>query len=489
MPKPNTATGRNTARTSRWWFVVLSLLGFVHPFAQAKEAEPLPLPVAATLKRLGLPARGLSAYVHVVGEAEPRLAVNAEIPRNPASSIKVLTTLAALEILGPAYTWKTEAWSLAPIRDGRLEGELYLKGNGDPFLVVEHFWRFLRELRNDGLTEIRGGLVLDQSHFAPAPEDPAEFDGRPTRAYNVQPAALLVNFQTVRFHLLPQPYAKRVRIIADPHPTGLEIVNRVELVTDHCREGLRRLGMQAQTNGRERVVFSGRYDAACGEHEIFRVVSEPTEYIHGVFQAYWREQGGRFDGGVRVGRVPEVARLLHVQESPPLADIVRSVNKYSNNVMTRQLLLTLGARSETPGTEEKGIAEVRRWLAARGLDFPELVLENGSGLSREERISARHLGELLLAGYASPFMPEFLSSLPISAMDGTLKRRFGGTPLEGRLHLKSGSLDGVRSMAGYLLDAQGRRVVVVALHNDDRLHTAGGEAVQEALLKWAYDLP
>lgn len=469
-----------------------ALLLFALPcttIAASPSTEQLPAPVAATLKRFGLSARGFSAWVQVVGEAEPRLAFNAEVARNPASSIKILTTLAALETLGPAYTWRTEAYAVSPIREGRLAGDLYLKGYGDPFFVIEHYWRFLRELRNDGLVTVGGDLVLDQSHFAPMREDPSDFDGRPTRAYNVQPAALLVNFQAVRFHLLPQSHLRRVRIVADPHLAGLEIVNRVELRGGGCREGTRRLGMQVLNGERERVVFSGRYDAACGEFELFRVVSDAANYHRGVFRRLWSEQGGQFDGKVREGRVPEGARLLHVQESPPLADVVRSVNKFSNNVMTRQLLLTLGARAEPPGTEAKGIAEIRRWLQSRQLDFPELVLENGSGLSRNERISARNLARVLAAGYESPFMPEFLSSLPISAMDGTLERRFGGTPLEGRLHVKTGSLDSVRTLAGYLLDARGRRVIVVVLHNDTHLHTANGEQAQDALLNWAYALP
>jgi D-alanyl-D-alanine carboxypeptidase/D-alanyl-D-alanine-endopeptidase (penicillin-binding protein 4) len=458
----------------------------------AREAAPLPVPVATALKRVGLSPKGYSAYVHVVGEREPRLAVNADVPRNPASTVKLVTTLAALETLGPAYVWKTEAWSRQPIRDGRLEGDLHLKGYGDPFLVIEHFWKFLRELRNDGLAHVAGDLVLDQSHFAVEPENPGEFDNRPTQPYNVTPSALLLNFQAVRFHLQPQPYLNRVRVIADPHPASLEVVNRVTLTRDHCREGARRIGLQlTTTNGerKERAVFTGRYDAGCGEYELFRAVTaDAAHYVHGVFTTLWREQGGRFEGGVREAPVPEDARLLQRAQSPPLADVVRSVNKYSNNVMTRMLLLTLGAEKHSlPGTTAKGIEVVKRWLAARGLDYPELVLANGSGLSRVGRITARHLGEVLLAGYASPYMPEFLSSLPISAMDGTVQRRFGGGPLEGRLHLKTGSIDDVRSVAGYLLDRHGRRVVVVSLHNDSRLHTGNGELVQDALLRWAYD--
>jgi D-alanyl-D-alanine carboxypeptidase/D-alanyl-D-alanine-endopeptidase (penicillin-binding protein 4) len=458
-------------------------------------ANRLPAPVLQALKRQGLPPEGLSVYVHEVGAETPLVAVAADTPRNPASVMKLVTTLAALEELGPAYAWKTEAYATGAVRNGRLEGDLYLKGYGDPYLVIEHFWRLLRGLHNAGVREIAGDLVLDQSYFSPQTEDPGEFDGQPLRAYNVLPSALLVNFQAVNFRFVPGP--QRVQILADPLPTHIEIDNRLKLTRSSCHGWGRNLSMRVARQARrddahaatavEKVIFSGSYDAVCGENELFRVVSESTPYIHGVFQRLWREQGGSFEGGVREALVPANARLLHAIASPPLADIIRGVNKYSNNVMTRQLLLTLGAEKvSVPGAVDKGVLAIRAWLERRGLHFHELTLENGSGLSRGERISTRHLGELLLAGWASPYMPEFMSSFPISAMDGTLKRRFAGSPLEGRVHLKTGSLNAVRSMAGYVLDRQGRRIAVVGVHNHPRLDTHAAEVVQDALLGWVY---
>ncbi len=456
--------------------------------AEDRPRTSLPEPVARALKSAGFSTRGLSIYVHEVGQERPLLTVAADTPRNPASTIKLLATLVALEELGPAYTWRTEAYAGGPVRDGKLEGDFYLKGYGDPYLVIERFWHFLRTLRNGGLNEIAGDLVLDQSYFAKEAADPADFDGRPLRAYNVLPQALLVNFQAVNFKFLPE--AGRVRIIADPLPAHMEIVNRVKLKYNRCRGWARRLKMRLRNAGQQQqVIFSGRYNAACGKNEIFRVVSEPAPYIHGVFRTLWTEQGAWFNGGVREGTVPFDAELLHTGYSLPLADIVRAINKYSNNVMTRQLLLTLGAeRLAPPGTTDKGIRVVRAWLDRHGLNFPELVLDNGAGLSRKERISARHLGELLLAAHESPYMPEFMSSLPVFAVDGTLRKRFGGE-LAGRVHLKTGTIDNVRAMAGYLLDRRGRRMVVVSLHNRWRADSRAGEMVQDALLNWVYQRP
>jgi D-alanyl-D-alanine carboxypeptidase/D-alanyl-D-alanine-endopeptidase (penicillin-binding protein 4) len=434
-------------------------------------------------------------YVHEVGQPEPVLAVSADTPRNPASTMKLLTTLVALEELGPAYTWKTEAYATAPVREGILDGDLYIKGYGDPYLVIEHFWRFLRALRKGGLTEIRGDLVIDQGFFEPATGQPADFDHRPQRAYNVQPHALLVNFQAVNFRFLPVPGQQRVQIVADPQPAQLAIDNRVHLTNGPCGGGARAVGMQVAdraglvNEASSTMVFSGRYSVHCGDDEFYRVVAEPNQYIYGVFKTLWQEMGGRFAGGVREGVVPDGAALLHSSVSPPLSEIIRVVNKYSNNVMTRQFLLTLGAEKYgAPGSVDKGVAVIREWLRQQNLEFPELVLENGAGLSREERISARHLGEVLLAAWRSPYMPEFLASLPILSMDGTLKHRFGGG-LAGRAHLKTGSLDDVRAQAGVLLDERGRRMVVVILQNAASADSAAGEQVQNALLAWVNRRP
>ena len=471
--------------------LVLGLVWLVPASVVLAKTDKLPEPVATALKRHGFPTRGLSLYVQEIGQTEPLLSVAAEVPRQPASTMKLLTTLAALEELSPAWRWKTEVYVTQPVRQGRLAGDLYIKGYGDPYLVIEHFWRLLRALRATGLETIDGDLVLDQSYFAGEAGDAADFDNQPLRAYNVLPNALLVNFQAVNFRFIPMPSEKRLQIIADPLPANVELENRVTLADGACRGWVRRLGLKVrQDKDRTRVIFSGTYDSGCGDNELFRVVSEPAPYILGLFRSLWTELGGRFEGGVRESAVPAEATLLHTAWSPPLADIIRSVNKYSNNVMARQLLLTLGAeKAGLPGTTEKGIEAVREWLKRRNLVFPELVLENGAGLSRDETISARHLGEVLMSGWRSPYMPEFISSLPLAAMDGTLRRRFNNPELEGQMHLKTGSLRDVRSVAGYVQDRAGRRVVVVCLHNHSRADTAAGEAVQEAVLQWVHDRP
>lgn len=452
-------------------------------YVRPASGSEIPPPVAQIMKRHGLSTAGLSLYAQIVGAPKPFLEVAADAPRNPASVMKLVTTFAALEELGPAYQWKTEVYGSARPRNGRLEGDLYLKGRGDPYLVIEHFWRLVRGLRLSGLEQINGDLVLDQTYFADEPGDPAEFDGQPLRAYNVLPRALLVNFQAVQIRLLPEQ--RRVRVVVDP-PVATD--NNLRLNNGPCHGGnSHRWSMRVRNGKQTRLAFNGNYSAICGETELYRVLSETGPYVHGVFSALWHEQGGRLKGSWREGPTPPDAELLYTHKSAPLVDVVRLVNKFSNNVMTRQLLLTLAAeRFGPPGNSESGGRVVQDWLKRRQLDFPELVLDNGAGLSRTARISARSLGRLLNAAQQSPYMAEFISSLPISGQDGTLANRFGGV-LTSRLHLKTGSLNGVRSLAGYVLDANDRWVSVVYLYNDPRANSGAAEAVQRALLEWVYD--
>jgi D-alanyl-D-alanine carboxypeptidase/D-alanyl-D-alanine-endopeptidase (penicillin-binding protein 4) len=181
--------------------------------------------------------------------------------------------------------------------------------------------------------------------------------------------------------------------------------------------------------------------------------------VAGVFRQFWNESGGTWNGSVRDGSVPSGARLIHTHESAALAEIVRDTNKFSNNIMARHLFLALGAdMAGAPASVDKTGRVIRQWLAGKGLSFPELALENGSGLSRIERISAKSLGELLLAAYKSPVMPELMASLPLAAVDGTMKKRLSGAEVAGQAHIKTGTLSGVRAIAGYVLDAAVRVV-------------------------------
>jgi D-alanyl-D-alanine carboxypeptidase/D-alanyl-D-alanine-endopeptidase (penicillin-binding protein 4) len=463
-----------------------ALLLFALLVAPAAAAQ-LPEPLARALARASIPESGAAFYVHEIGAERPLLAANAERPLNPASTIKLLTTYAALELLGPAYMWSTEAWASGSLRDGVLAGDLVLRGRGDPKLTLENFWLLLRDLRARGVRDIRGDLVLDRSFFAAGEYDPGRFDDQPTRPYNTGPDALLINFKAIRLHFIPDAEARAVRVMAEPPLPQVQVVNNLSLdATGACGDWVGKLKLVAQGDASSaRLAFGGAFPASCGERVRNFSVLGHTQYVLALFRELWREQGGTLSGTVRDGTAPPDARLVTTLQSPGLSEIVRDINKFSNNVMARQLYFTLGAEAAgAPASAEKSRRVIRQWLADKGLAFPELVLENGSGLSRIERVSARNLGELLIAAFRSAVMPELMASLPVAAVDGTLKKRFSGADVAGQAHIKTGSLSGVRAIAGYVLDARGRRVAVVFIVN----HANAGNAqiVQDALLRWVH---
>ncbi|HEC13972.1 MAG TPA: D-alanyl-D-alanine carboxypeptidase/D-alanyl-D-alanine-endopeptidase [Acidiferrobacteraceae bacterium] len=465
--------------------LVLTLLGALPAVADST----LPKSLVHVLDQYGIPKKAVSIFVQAVDASDPVLTHLPHRPRNPASVMKLLTSFVALDTLGPAYQWSTEAWSTVDIVDGELDGDLYIKGYGDPYLLNEYFWRFLHDLRQAGLQHIHGDLVIDNDYLAPEVEDPAEFDGRPHRAYNATPAALLLNYQAIRFRLIPRPSDSRLHIVADPMPHGLDLKNSVRLVEGVCHRWGRRLSMRISRVGdRDQVSFSGRYPRQCGENALYRVVSGADDYIYGVFKSLWTGQGGQIDGQLRHGQVPEQAQRIGLYQSRPLAEVLRGMNKYSNNVMARQLFLTLGAQKlEPPGTRFKAQQVVQQWLKDHGLKAKGTVIDNGAGLSRRSRLTASQLGRLLVLAYAHPYMPEYMSSLSVAAVDGTLRKRFGKSRLGGRMHIKTGLLDDVRSMAGYILSRSGKRYAVVILHNHYTAQRYAGERLQDALLNWVYE--
>jgi len=467
-------------------FVLRALLIFLLA-AKVAGAQSLPATVELALKRAHIPLSGVAAYVQGVDDARPLLAHNAAQAMNPASTIKLLTTYAALELLGPTYTWKTEAYAGGKLEGGVLQGNLILKGYGDPKLTLENFWLLLRRLRALGLREIRGDLVLDRSYFEAAEYDPAKFDAEPLRAYNVGPDALLLNFKAVRFQFVPDAERRIVTVIAEPKPAGLEFAASVRATDGACGDWRAGIKADFQSNGGSaKASFAGSMPASCGEHYWNASLLEQPNYVYGVFKQLWEELGGTLAGTWKDGAVPADARLLATGESASNAELARDINKFSNNVMARQLFLTLGAELlKLPGNSERSAEVVRSWLAEKKLDFPELVLENGSGLSRQERISAEHMGGLLLEAWRSAVMPELMSSLSLVAYDGTMRRRLRFESIAGQAHIKTGSLSDALTLAGYVLDKQGRRHVVVLFIN--HANAAAGQPAQDALLEWVYE--
>ena len=461
----------------------LSLLLLLTAAPEAEATTPMsepPASVAVALAQAGVPESNVGIYVHDLTNNLPVVKVGIDRSLNPASVIKLVTTFAALEILGPAYTWKTEAYLDGTLTGDRLDGNLVLKGYGDPKLTLENFWLFLRDLRNRGVREITGDLVLDRSFFAIDNHDPAQFDNEPTRPYNVGADALLLNFKSFRLRFVPDEEKHAVAVYSEPILPQITIVNNLYLAPGFCNVWPDKPAHDGNT-----LTFFGTFPSSCGEKSRSFSLLTPNDYMAAVFGQMWLQAGGAWSGRVREAAVPANARLLSSWESAALAESIRDINKFSNNVMARNVFLTLGAQDGRPATLEKSDRAVSEWLAGRGMSFPEMRIENGAGLSRTTRISARELGELLVAAWNSPLMPEYIASLPLVAVDGTMRRRLGNSPVAGQAHMKTGYLDGVRAISGYVMDTPGRMMAVVFLINHPDARNA--QAAQDALLEWVQE--
>ena len=446
----------------------------------------LPRPVTSALLEAQIPPTAVSLYVREAGTPQPLFSHQPAKPMNPASTMKLVTTFAGLELLGPDYQWKTEAYADGPISNGVLRGNLVLKGYGDPKITIEQFQILVARLRAKGLTTIRGDLVVDRSFFDIGAHDPAAFDAEPFKPYNVGPDALLVNFKSVRFAFLPNAAADMVAVRAEPALKSVVVRGAPKLVAGDCDDWKARL--QASFTGQAdhaEASFGGSFPGSCGEREMYVALLDHPHYIFGIFDSYWRVAGGSITGSVREARVPARATLLVTLESAPLYDVIRDVNKLSNNVMARQLFLTLATTAYPPPATTAHAAEaVESWLAQRKLKFPELVLDNGSGLSRRERISAQSMARLLLAADASKVRSEYVSSLAVAATDGTVRKRFQEETVADQAFLKTGTLEGVRALAGYVFGPTGRRFIVVCFVNHP--NAARAQPALDALVEWVY---
>jgi len=456
----------------------------IHAWAAVQGA---PASVTQVIAAERLPASAVSFVIVEPTSGHVLLAQNPDTPRSPASTIKTVTTFAALDLLGPTYIWHTRALIHGILADGVLEGDLILQGGGDPYMSLERWWSFASALRARGLKAIHGDIVIDNTAFSLPPEDPGAFDGRPNRSYNVLPDALMVNFQSIEFRVRPNAGARRVDVIATPAPVNLVIDNQVRFAPGRCGGESGRVDFQVASDHWDRVVFSGALSPNCAEQSFARVLLQPATYAFGTFVELWKQLGGEFSGKLRVEAAPAAAQPLLSFDSLTLGEIVRLTNKFSSNLMARHLLLTIGEEhSGAPATLEKGAAAIADWSRERGLDFQGVDIDNGSGLSRSTHITVLQMARSLSAAYHSRYAPEFIASLPLAGMDGTLRSRMKTSP-GGSVRLKTGHLDGVSGVAGYVTGASGKTYVLVSLVNHPRADFGAGEPVHAALVTWILD--
>lgn len=456
------------------------------PINNKNILRQLPWGIRQVLKQSNVDTNHMGVFVLRVGDREPMLAYNENAAQSPASVMKLVTTYTALGTLGVSYRWPTEIYSTGHLKGGNLKGNLIIKGYGSPDFKTADLRKMLHQLRRKGVRNFKGNLVFDDTYFQVPHVNPGSFDGKRYETYNAQPNALLFNEKTSRY--IVSNVRGRPRIYTPTPARNVRVVNKIRSVKGRCRGRSRSPRMSISSSSKGHVVtFSGRYSKRCGKRSYKQAITDSSSMMYSSIKRMWKkEMGGSINARFVRGRVPQNARLLHRHLSAPLSQIIQKVNKDSNNLMARQIMLTIGARRlGAPSNPRKSEQAIKQWLASVGLKFNELRIENGSGLSRWSRISTRHVGELLLHAYNGPYRQYFSNSLAIAGKDGTIKRRFRRSPVAGKGRFKTGSLRDARGIAGYVRGIDGHDYIVSILHNGKAARRRGKRA-HDALIEWAY---
>jgi serine-type D-Ala-D-Ala carboxypeptidase/endopeptidase (penicillin-binding protein 4) len=456
----------------------------------------LPAPVTQLLQESNIPEDSIGALV-LRGDTVV-LSHRAERPLQPASTMKVVTTLVGLEQLGPVFRGRTELRSNGIVANGVLKGDLVVRGGADFDLSGDVLENMLRALRYQGIRKIAGRIVFDRALFNPSRLDVGvpPFDESPEAYYNVIPDALLVNKNMLQVDM--RSTGKRLALQMHPALERVTLGSDMKLVDGECakwEDGWKLPEAVPQKDGRIKVMLHGTFPRNCVADNSINVVDR-QDYLDRLLRLKWKELGGTITGKTVEGTAPADAQLLAAHTSRPLPEIVRDINKPSDNTLARTVFLSLGSLEADPvlgsrplppsgeTTFARADQAVRSWMRAHAIDDTGLVVENGSGLSRIERISPQQLGGLLKAGLRSNWAPEFQASLPIVAVDGTMRKRLKDSPAAGHARLKTGTLSNVVALAGYVPDASGQQCVVVAMINDDMAGHGRGRKVLDALVDW-----
>lgn len=455
--------------------------------AAVKNVNALPPAVEAALQRADMTDDVLGVVAYPLSDKTSGLRLHADEPRQPGSTMKLVTTIIALERLGTNARGRTDILADLKPQNGVINGPLYLRGGADTDLDWAALWGMLRQLREQGVTHIHGGLVVDRSLFNPTRLDAGvgPFDEAPEFQYNVIPDALNLNTSLLGYVLQSDDTTLTLR--ATPALPGLTLdVSAMSLNDNACAkwEDTWKVPTAEVDQGAPMLRFRGQFPRNCRRQLDLNLVDRQWATAAAV-RLIWRQLGGQIAGMDREGTTPHDAVTLTSHLGRPFAEVAIGMMKRSDNPLTRLTYLRLGVLAATAGepTLNAAARSVTEWFTAKGIPAEGLVMDNGSGLSRSERITAQQLAAVLELAYKGPHAPELLASLPVAGVDGTLSRRFKGSLAEGRARMKTGTLRNVVALAGYVLDSQDRMWVVAATLNHDTA-PAKGHAVLDSIVEW-----
>jgi serine-type D-Ala-D-Ala carboxypeptidase/endopeptidase (penicillin-binding protein 4) len=476
-------------------FCTTLLVSCVLSFACAAQQPTLPDVIKNMLRAAQIPEDAIATKVVRLSDGALVLAHNSDASMQTASTMKLVTTLVGLERLGPIYRGRTELVSSAKVVNGVLEGDLALRGLGDANLDWRAFESMLATLRNQGIEEIRGNLIIDRHFFQPPRLDIGlpPFDEAPEFRYNVIPDALLLNMNLGTFDLTSDATAMSIRMT--PALDRVTVISKMMLIEATCskwEDGWKSPTITTRADGSIVISINGTFPKNCAANTELNLLDR-RDFADRLFRSLWRELGGKFSAAVNEAafvdsNIDANARVLATHRSRPLGEVVRDINKTSDNTLARLLYLTLGTLPTTDKnlhSTARADEEIRAWFKRNAINVKGLVLDNGSGLSRTERITPAQMTALLMIGSRSNWAPEFIASLPIAALDGTMRRRLRESAAAQQARLKTGTLNGVVALAGYVPDGNNQLCVAAAFINHPLATSKVAQPILDALIDWA----
>ena len=461
------------------------------PPARVPAAGGLPSAVAGAIKASGLPPRSFGLYAQEVIGERTAFALNEDQPYTMASTTKIVTSLAALDLLGPYYRWRTSAFALGTLTEGKLVGDLLIVGGGNAQLTSADLAKWFKRMHDQGLREIEGDIVLDRYAFQLKAADhkgtPMQSAGEPR---HVWPDAMTLD--EGQLDVLVQPArGARAAVSLTPPLSEVKLDNRVTM-GGGCNASP---SWQNGRDGRAVVVVQGSWGAGCGTRTVSFVPPPDSGIAARALPAMWAATGGVLRGKVvsapvvpGISPIPlgpdgEPAKPLSFDRSKPLTELVRDINKVSDNVGARNLMLSLSPGFPgRPATLAGAQKTMGMWLRDQGLADGDIEVENGSGLSHSERAKPRAMVQLLRKAWRAEQAQAFFDSLPIAGVDGTMKGRLIGSKAAGQAYLKTGTLNDTRALAGYVHGVSGKMYAVALMVNS--ADPAAGRPALDAMVAW-----
>jgi D-alanyl-D-alanine carboxypeptidase/D-alanyl-D-alanine-endopeptidase (penicillin-binding protein 4) len=451
-----------------WLFVIMTSLGWA----------TLPLEIAKYMNASKIPRKDISIFIQNLNTGKVVAEHYASRTHVPASVIKLYTTYAALHTLGSNFKWPTKFYYKGRLSGGILKGDLIVKGYGDPTLSSKHLPSIVKQIKRKGIRRITGNIIIDRSFFNVGNQNSANFDENRHSPYNAMPDAMMFNERVSTVYVNP----KRRSVTKATPDSSYRVVNKIRFVNKRCRGSY--AWPRVKVSGDSKLLLSGRVSKRCGVRKISKVLTKPYKSFYYALKSSLKRSGVDVGGTLKVRRLPKGARPLFTHYAKPLKTILSKTNKKSNNLYARHLLLYLGAKVYgAPTTTHRGRKAVEKIIRnSGGMGGGSFYIDNGSGLSRNAKLNAKMVGVLLEDAYDA-YGAEWMKTLAIGGIDGTIKKRFRGTSAHGRAFMKTGTLKRVKNIAGYVKSRDGNLYSVTVLVSS-RVARYRANKLQTQIIQW-----